>query len=285
MRSLWMLIAGLLFSCMGVLVKLGSVYFSSTELVFYRSIIGFLIISVIIGIKRLPISTLHWKNHCWRGLSGLCSLLMFFYCIAKLPLATAVTLSYTSPLFLTLFTTIMLKEYFHWQLAVAVIIGFAGVVLLLHPSIQEEQWTAGLIGLASGFLAAVAYLNIKFLGNLGEPDWRVVFYFTLISTIITSILMIFDTFHPITPFNFLLLMGIGITATLAQFALTRAYRTGRVLVVGALAYSTVLFACVWGILIWGEVLSLLSLTGIGFIVAGGLLGLRTSVPKIIKSKQ
>ena len=285
MRSLWMLIAGLLFSCMGVLVKLGSVYFSSTELVFYRSIIGFLIISVIIGIKRLPISTLHWKNHCWRGLSGLCSLLMFFYCITKLPLATAVTLSYTSPLFLTLFTTIMLKEHFHWQLAVAVIIGFAGVVLLLHPSIQEEQWTAGLIGLASGFLAAVAYLNIKFLGNLGEPDWRVVFYFTLISTIITSILMIFDTFHPITPFNFLLLMGIGITATLAQFALTRAYRTGRVLVVGALAYSTVLFACVWGILIWDEVLSLLSLTGIGFIIAGGLLGLKTSVPKIIKSKQ
>ena len=285
MRSLWMLIAGLLFSCMGVLVKLGSVYFSSTELVFYRSIIGFLIISVIIGIKRLPISTLHWKNHCWRGLSGLCSLLMFFYCITKLPLATAVTLSYTSPLFLTLFTTIMLKEHFHWQLAVAVIIGFAGVVLLLHPSIQEEQWTAGLIGLASGFLAAVAYLNIKFLGNLGEPDWRVVFYFTLISTIITSILMIFDTFHPITPFNFLLLMGIGITATLAQFALTRAYRTGRVLVVSALAYSTVLFACAWGILIWDEVLSLLSLTGIGFIIAGGLLGLKISVPKIIKSKQ
>ena len=284
MRSLWMLIAGLLFSCMGLLVKLGSVYFSSTELVFYRSIIGFLIISVIIGIKGLPVATLHWKNHCWRGLSGLSSLLMFFYCITELPLATAVTLSYTSPLFLTLFTTIMLKEHFHWQFAVSVIIGFAGVVLLLHPSIQEEQWTAGLIGLASGFLAAVAYLNIKFLGNLGEPDWRVVFYFTLISTIITSIWMIFDTFHPITPFNFLLLMGIGITATLAQLALTRAYRTGRLLVVGVLAYSTVLFACVWGILIWDEILSLLALTGIGCIVAGGLLSLKTSVPKIIKSK-
>ena len=285
MRSLWMLVAGLLFSCMGVLVKLGSVYFSSIELVFYRSIIGLLIICLIVGIKRLPISTLHWKNHCWRGLSGLSSLLMFFYCITKLPLATAVTLSYTSPLFLTLFTTIMLKEHFHWQLAVAVTIGFTGVILLLHPSIQEEQWIAGLIGLASGFLAAVAYLNIKFLGNLGEPDWRVVFYFTLISTIITSIWMIFDTFHSITPFNFLLLMGIGITATLAQLALTRAYRTGRVLVVGALAYSTVLFACVWGILIWGEVLSLLSLIGIGCIVVGGLLSLKISIPKPINSKQ
>jgi drug/metabolite transporter (DMT)-like permease len=285
MRSLWMLVAGFLFSCMGALVKLGSTYFSSTELVFYRSIIGFLIICVIVGIKRLPISTLHWKNHCWRGLSGLGSLLMFFYCITKLPLATAVSLSYTSPLFLTLFTTIMLKEHFHWLLAVAVTIGFAGVILLLHPSIQEDQWTGGLIGLASGFLAAVAYLNIKFLGNLGEPDWRVVFYFTLISTIITSIWMMFDTFHPITPFNFLLLMGIGITATLAQLALTRAYHTGKVLVVGALAYSTVLFACVWGILIWGEALSLLSLIGIGCIVAGGLLSLKTSITKSINSKQ
>jgi drug/metabolite transporter (DMT)-like permease len=179
----------------------------------------------------------------------------------------------------------MLKEHFHWLLAVAVTIGFAGVILLLHPSIQEDQWTGGLIGLASGFLAAVAYLNIKLLGNLGEPDWRVVFYFTLISTIITSIWMMFDTFHPITPFNFLLLMGIGITATLAQLALTRAYHTGKVLVVGALAYSTVLFACVWGILIWGEALSLLSLIGIGCIVAGGLLSLKTSITKSINSKQ
>lgn len=284
MRSLWMLVAGFLFSCMGALAKLGSTDFSSIELVFYRSIIGFLIICVVVGIKRLPISTLYWKNHCWRGLSGLSSLLMFFYCITKLPLATAVTLSYTSPLFLTLFTTIMLKEHFHWQLAVAVTIGFAGVILLLHPSLQEDQWIGGLIGLASGFLAAVAYLNIKFLGNLGEPDWRVVFYFTLISTIITSIWMMFDTFHPITPFNFLLLMGIGVTATLAQLALTRAYHRGKVLVVGALAYSTVLFACVWGILIWDEALSLLSLIGIGCIVAGGLLSMKNPI-KPINTKQ
>jgi drug/metabolite transporter (DMT)-like permease len=280
MRSLWMLVSGFLFSCMGALVKLGSAYFSSTELVFYRSIIGFLIIYAIVSIQHLPLSTLYWKNHCWRGLSGLGALLMFFYCITKLPLATAVTLSYTSPLFLTLFTTIMLKESFHRLLAVAVVIGFAGVVLLLAPSLQEDQWRGGLIGLASGFFAAIAYLNIKLLGDLGEPDWKVVFYFTLISTIITSIWMVFDTFHPVTPFNLLLLMGIGITATLAQLALTRAYRTGKVLVVGALAYSTVVFACFWGILIWGEILSLSSLFGIGLIVAGGLLSLRTSIKQV-----
>jgi len=221
MRSLWMLVSGFLFACMGVLVKLSAVYFSSIELVFYRSMIGFLIICVIVSVRHLPLSTLYWKNHCWRGLSGLGSVLMFFYCITQLPLATAVTFNYTSPLFLTLLTTMILKDHFQWLLAVAVVLGFAGVVLLLRPSLQEDQWSGGLIGLASGFFAAIAYLNIRHLGNLGEPDWRVVFYFTLISTIITSIWMLFNTFHPITPVNFLLLLGIGITATLAQLALTR----------------------------------------------------------------
>lgn len=282
MRSLWMLISGFLFGCMGVLVKLSASSFSSIELVFYRSLIGFLAISLIVGLRHLPVSTVHWKNHCWRGFSGLGSVLMLFYCITQLPLATAVTLNYTSPLFLALLTTIIMKDHFHWLLAVAVVLGFAGVVILLSPSLQEDQWSGGLIGLASGFFAAIAYLNIKQLGNLGEPEWRIVFYFTLISTLITGIWMLFSTFHPITSVSFLLLLGIGTTATLAQLALTRAYRTGKILVVGALAYSTVVFSSFWGILIWGEVLSLPSWIGIGFIVTGGLLSLRTSTKQIRK---
>ena len=280
MRSLWMLISGFLFGCMGVLVKLSASSFSSIELVFYRSLIGFLAISLIVGLRRLPISTVNWKNHCWRGLSGLGSVLMLFYCITQLPLATAVTLNYTSPLFLALLTTLIMKDHFHWLLAVAVVLGFAGVVILLSPSLQEDQWGGGLIGLASGFFAAIAYLNIKQLGNLGEPEWRIVFYFTLISTFISGICMLFNTIHPITPVSFLLLLGIGTTATLAQLALTRAYRTGKILVVGALAYSTVVFSSFWGILIWGEVLSLPSWIGIGFIVTGGLLSLSTSTKQI-----
>ena len=81
---------------------------------------------------------------------------MLFYCITQLPLATAVTLNYTSPLFLALLTTIIMKDHFHWLLAVAVVLGFAGVVILLSPSLQEDQWSGGLIGLASGFFAAIA---------------------------------------------------------------------------------------------------------------------------------
>lgn len=275
MRSLWMLVAGFLFGCMAVLVKLGAADFSSAELVFYRSLFGLLVIYAIVRVRRLPLATSHWKNHCWRGLSGLSALLMFFYCITQLPLATAVTLNYTSPLFLALLTTLILKERFHWPLALAVALGFIGIVLLLHPTLQEDQWRTGLIGLSSGFLAGVAYLNIKQLGSLGEPDWRVVFYFTLISTLGAGAWMLLGTFHPVTPGNFFLLLGLGITATLAQLALTRAYRTGKTLVVGALAYSTVVFASLWGILLWNEVLPTSAWLGMGLIVASGLLSLRT----------
>lgn len=274
MRSLWMLVAGFLFGCMAVLVKLGAADFSSAELVFYRSLFGLLVIYGIVRVRRLPLATSHWKNHCWRGLSGLSALLMFFYCITQLPLATAVTLNYTSPLFLALLTTLILKERFHWSLTLAVVLGFAGVVLLLRPTLQEEQWHAGLIGLASGFLAGIAYINIKQLGKLGEPDWRVVFYFTLICTVGAGTWMLLGAFHPVTPKNFLLLLGLGITATLAQLALTRAYRTGKTLVVGALAYSTVVFASLWGILLWNEVLPPSAWLGMGLIVASGLLSLK-----------
>ena len=141
---------------------------------------------------------------------------------------------------------------------------------------QEDQWNAGLIGLFSGFLSGVAYLNVKKLGSLGESDWQIVFYFSLICTVVTGGWMLLDTFHPITLDNMLLLLGIGITATLAQLAMTRAYRTGKTLVVGALAYSTVIFSSLWGILIWNDVLPPSAWLGVGLIVASGLLSLRAA---------
>ena len=276
MRSLWMVVAGFLFSCMGVFVKLGAAHFSSIELVFYRSLFGLLLIYAVVRIQRLPLATTHWKSHFWRGFSGLGALLMFFFCIVQLPLATAVTLNYTSPLFLALLTTVILKEHFHGALVTAVVLGFVGVILLLRPILQEDQWIAGLIGLCSGFFSGIAYLNVKKLTSLGESDWQVVFYFTLICSLVTGGWMLLDTFSPVTLDNVSLLLGIGITATLAQLAMTRAYRTGKTLVVGALAYSTVVFSSLWGILFWSDVLPLVAWLGMGMIVVSGLLCLSVS---------
>ena len=97
-----MLVAGFLFGCMSVFVKLGAQYFSDTELVFYRSFVGLLLIYAIIRQQRGSVATAHLGGHLWRSISGTIAMLLFFYCITVLPLATAVTLNYTSPLFLIL---------------------------------------------------------------------------------------------------------------------------------------------------------------------------------------
>lgn len=268
-----MLVAGLLFGCMGVFVKLGAAHFSYGELVFYRSFIGLLLVYAIMRSQRVGIATRYWRNHLWRGISGSVALGLYFYCITVLPLATAVTLNYTAPLFLTLLTMLVFKEKFHLPLSIAIALGFGGVVLLLQPTLQHDQLLPGVLGLISGFLAGVAYLNVKQLGIIGEPDTRTVFYFSLTATIGSGVWMLFDTVHTITPQSFAILLGIGSTATLAQLAMTRAYRTGNTLVVGSLAYSTIVFASVFGMLLWKELLPLTSWLGMALIIAGGVISL------------
>jgi drug/metabolite transporter (DMT)-like permease len=276
MKSSWMLVAGFLFGCMGVCVKLGAAYFSHVELVFYRSFLGLLLVYPIMRLQQVSIVTRYWRAHLWRDISGSLALALFFYCITVLPLATAVTLSYTAPLFLTVFTVLVNKEKFNLPLTVAVLLGFCGVVLLLQPTLHKDQLLSGLLGLISGFLAGIAYLNVRQLGMLGEPDTRTVFYFSLVASIGSGIWILFNTMHAITAGSFLVLLGLGSSGTLAQLALTRAYRTGKTLVVGSLAYSTIIFASLFGMLLWDETHSLSSWMGMAFIIGGGVLSLRLS---------
>ncbi|MBI3903077.1 MAG: DMT family transporter [Nitrosomonadales bacterium] len=269
-----MLVAGFLFGCMGVCVKLGAPYFSSMELVFYRSFIGLLLVYAFMRQQRDPVATAHLGSHLWRSISGTVAMILFFYCITVLPLATAVTLNYTSPLFLILLTMAVFRERFHVPLTFAISCGFVGVVLLLHPTLEREQFTPGLLGLISGFLAGIAMLNVRQLGLKGEPESRVVFYFSLISSIVSGAAMLLDTIHPVTWSSLLILLGLGASATLAQLAMTRAYRTGKTLVVGSLSYSTVVFASLFGVALWHEALPLAGWSGIALIIAGGVLSLK-----------
>ncbi len=269
-----MLVAGFLFGWMGVFVKLGAEYFSHIELVFYRSFLGLLMIYAVIHQQGLSLSTHHLKQHLWRGISGTIALMLYFYCITVLPLATAVTLNYTAPLYLSILTMLAFKEHFRPALSSAILLGFCGVILLLHPTLAQDQLIPGLIGLISGLLAGIAYLNVKQLGLSGEPEWRVVFYFSLIAAITSGVGMLFGTVHSITMPGLFILLGLGSTATLAQLAMTRAYRTGKTLVAGSLSYSTVIFASIFGMILWGEALPLMGWIGMGLIIAGGVLSLK-----------
>ncbi len=282
MKSSWMLVAATLFALMGVLVKQASAHFSSPELVFYRSVFGLVAIWLGIVWQRrrwfAPLVTQHLITHFWRGLAGFTALVLFFYALAHLPLATAVTLNYTAPLFLAVLSVVWLREQPGRGLVLAVLLGFGGIVLLLRPQLQADTWLPALAGLVSGLLAAVAYVNIKRLGKLGEPEWRVVFYFTLLATLGGGAWMLLVGFHAPRLADMPMLVGIGISATLAQLALTRAYHRGRTLTVGALAYSTVVFSALYGVLWFDERLPMIAWLGIALIVAAGITAVRVSTP-------
>lgn len=275
-----MLVAALLFSIMGALVKAGAAHFSSGELVFYRSAFGLVTIWIGIGLTRkswfAPLATPHVRAHFKRGLAGFVALVLFFHTLSRLPLATAVTLNYTAPLFLAALSAWWLHERHGRGLLFAVALGFAGIVLLLRPVLDGQDWLPALMGLTSGFLAAVAYVNVKQLGRLGEPEWRVVFHFTLLSTVGGLVWMALVDFNPPRLADLPLLGGLGLTATLAQLALTRAYHRGRTLVVGALAYTTVGFSALYGVLFFGEALPAIAWLGMGLVACAGILATRAS---------
>lgn len=282
MKSSWMLVAAALFALMSVLVKHASGTFSPAELVFYRSAFGLVAIwgVIAIGHRQLlaPLVSVHLKAHFWRGLSGFAALVLFFYALARLPLATAVTLNYTAPLFLAALSAWWLLERHGRGLVGAVVLGFVGIVLLLRPQVQQQAWLPAMAGLASGMLAAVAYVNVKQLGKLGEPEWRVVFYFTLLSTAGGAAWMALAGFHRPQAGDWPWLVGIGVTATVAQLALTRAYHRGRTLAVGSLAYTTVGFSALYGVLLFDERLPLLAWIGMAVVAVAGVWALRASMP-------
>jgi drug/metabolite transporter (DMT)-like permease len=269
--SLWMLVAAFFFAIMGVLVKIASIKFSSAELVFYRSLFGLVFIFSYVKIKKLSLKTPYFGKQMSRSIIGFISMVMFFYAIGQLPLATSITLNYTSPLAMATILTFALKEKPRKILIFALMTGFLGVMLLLKPSIHHDELLAGGLGLLSGLLAGLVYVHVTQLGRAGEPDWRTVFYFSLVCTIGGGAWMLIHHFNPISWQDAPILIGLGLCATIAQLAMTRAYRTGNPLVVGSLAYSTVVLASFFGILIWNELLSADRWLAIAIIISSGLM--------------
>jgi drug/metabolite transporter (DMT)-like permease len=271
MSSLWMLVAGLLFACMGVCVKLGASLFSAGELVFWRGFIALLVIAGYVLASGRPLRTAHWRSHIYRSISGFTALALFFFAITTIPLATAVTLNYTSPLFLALLLVFWVGERPRPLLILALVLGFAGVAVLLQPTFHRDETAGALSALFSAGFVGVAYYQLRELGALGEPEWRTVFYFSLVTTLGGLVLMVGSGFHGANLHGALLLLGTGAFGVLAQLALTRAYKHGKTLVTASLAYSTVLFSSLFGVLLWHDAMPTTSWLAIGLIILSGVL--------------
>lgn len=270
---------------MSVFVKQGTASFSSHELVFYRSLLG---MAFLYGLMHLPGTRKHERRvlrgpnlglQLRRGLVGFIALATFFYAVDKLPMSVAVTLNYTSPLFLALVMPFWLGERPRPVEYLAVALGFVGVGLLLRPWEGGADLFAALVGLFSGFMAALAYVHVRQLGKLDEPEWRTVFWFAVVGLIGAFILSSLSGWHAPTLDQAPLLLAMGAFATFGQLAMTRAYRRGDTVVVASLAYSTVVFSSLLDVIIWDVSMPLAGWLGMFLTIGAGVWAVRLNARK------
>ncbi len=276
MASLWMLVAAFMFSAMGACVKLAADYYSTSEIVMYRGAVGVAMLFMLVRYRGGTFRTALVGEHLWRGAVGVISLWLWFFAISQLPLATAMTLNYMAPIWVAALLFLAgwwhSKNHVEWPLIGAIVMSFVGVTLVLRPAFAAQQWLGATVGLISGVLSAFAYLQVRRLGQLGEPEYRVVFYFSLITVLagLGGTLALPAPVHAHNWHSAALLVAIGVCATTAQMAMTRAYRVGKTLVVANLQYTGIIFSSGWAMLIWGDRFDTLTWLGIFVILASGL---------------
>lgn len=284
MPSLWMLFASFAFAAMGAGVKLASEFYTTSELLFYRGLIGAVILFMIVRHRGGTFRTPFPKAHLWRSAVGVTSLWLWFFAISKLPLATAMTLNYMAPIWIAAWMFLLgwwtKTKHAEWPLVLAVGASFFGVTLVLQPAVESNQWLGGLAGLCSSVISAMAYMQVRKLGQMGEPEYRVVFYFSATTAVAGFVGVVsgdgagaglnFTPFHSHTLYGGLLLLAIGGAALMAQMAMTRAYRVGKVLVVANLQYTGIVFSSMWGLLLWGDRFDWHVWLGIAVILASGI---------------
>jgi S-adenosylmethionine uptake transporter len=294
MQALWMVLGAFFFATMGVGVKLASASFNTFELVFYRGLISIAFMAAVLRTGGVALRTPVPFMHAWRTVVGGAALTAWFYAIAHLPLATAMTLNYMSGIWVAAFiiggALLYGKAERQGPLLATVLLGFAGVVLTLRPTIDQNQLFAGLIGLLSGMSAALAYMQVTALGRAGEPVGRTVFYFAVGTTATGAVGTLFAGFTPWSQITWqaavwLIPIGVrgargpggvargdspGVLASLGQWCMTRAYSRGHTLVVASLQYSGIVFAALYSLLLFGDQIPLSGWLGIGLIVTSGV---------------
>ncbi|RST45848.1 DMT family transporter [Variovorax sp. DXTD-1] len=287
-----MVLGAFLFATMSVVVKVASAWFNSGEMVLGRGLIGIVFLWLLARNRGVSMATRYPGMHAWRSIIGVVSLGAWFYAIAHMPLATAVTLNYMSSVWIAAFLVggallawvpvpgrdgRVERPPLQGTLALTVLAGFVGVVLMLKPSVDASQGFAGLLGLLSGLTAAFAYMQVVALSRIGEPELRTVFYFAVGSAVAGAFATAATGFSGGNSWTWqhaLWLLPIGLLAALGQLCMTRAYATAKTqagtLVVANLQYSGIVFAAFYSVVLFDDRIDAAGWAGMALIIVSGI---------------
>ncbi len=259
-----MLIAVLSFSTMNLLVKLMPVI-PPMELVFFRCLV-----SLAICLYLLQRAGVHWLGDnrlqlLLRGICGTTALFLFFITIKRMPFASAVTLAYTSPVFSAILGILFLNEKLKPLQWLFIVMSMLGVVALkgFDPRISLVDF---FIGLGSALFSGLAYMFVRNLKGKEHPV-VVVLHFQLVGTIAGAAVTVFDFRMP-QGWDWLMLLGIGLLTQLGQVNLTKALQTEQLGIASSLNFLGVLYAALFGVLLFQEHVTTANVIAMTVIAAG-----------------
>ncbi len=275
--ALLVLSSALLFALMGGFIKHLSEQLPVEMVVFFRNLFGLLVLLpwlVRRGIGQLR--TQHLRLHLARSLFGLSAMYCFFFAITHLQLAEAVLLNYTAPLYIPLLAWWWLKESAPRRLYGALLLGFAGIALILKPGLGIFRVEA-LIGVLAGLLTAGAFVSLRHMAQ-SEPPLRTVFYFGAIATLVSAVPLAWSWQTPPAAI-WLTLLLMGAIASAGQLLLTRAYGHAPAAWVGSFTYTIVPLSALVGWWGWGERPDAWAMVGAILVVGTALLVLQQGAGK------
>lgn len=262
------LISALAFAIMGAMVKLAG-DIPLFEKVFYRNLLSLGMAYIMIKNKNVSFfgKKENQKYLLSRSLLGLLGVILSFYAINYLVLSDASMLNKISPFFVTLFAVFFLKEKLTKIQIPVLIIVFSGALLIIKPQFNFSV-VPSLAGFLSAMCAGATYTIIRFLRDR-EKASTIVFYFSFVSVVVMFPLMMLNYQKP-TMIQLLYLIGIGIFAGIAQFALTNAYRYAPASEVSIYDYTSIIFSGLIGFIVWSEVPDFLSIMGSVLIIGAAI---------------
>lgn len=264
----WALLSAASFAVMGAGVRLAGETLPEFEVVFFRNFMGLLFLLPLLLQQKVSLKSEVMPLHLLRAAAGLTAMYLYFYALLHLPLASALLLNYTSPLFVAAIAIIWLKERSTRRRFAALIMGLLGMAMLFNPSSGIAS-LAGMLGLLSGAMAGVAMVTVKRL-SATEPAIRTVTWFALLASLISFVPMLFEFVWP-GPRTWVWLLVVGLFANLGQLGLTIAYGKAPATQVSPLGYSSLIFAGLIGYMLWDELPDTIGFFGALLVVAAGVM--------------
>ncbi len=263
--ALMMLGSTLFFGLMAVSIKLASATLHTFEIAFFRNFFG-VIAALPLLLKHGPglLKTTQLPRYFIRCLIGIVSMFCGFWAIGHLPLAQAVSLSYSTPLFVTIAAVWFLHEQVRARRWAAVVIGFVGVLVIVRPG--SASFTAGsLVALSAAVLSGIVAIQIKQL-SATEPADRIVLWTTMLWVPMSLGPALFVWQWP-QGLTWLWVASAGVLGTGGHMLWTRALKLGDVSALTPISFMQLPLVAVFGFVLFGEALDRWTVLGAGIIFA------------------